>query len=215
MKLLYGTGNPAKFDTMKSRLEPLEIELLSLNDLKAEGRVIPNVPEDGNTPLENARQKALAYYEAFHMPVFSCDSGLYFDQVPSHVQPGVHVRNVNGVCLSDDEMIAYYTGLVRQYGTLTARYKNAICFVPDETHLYEAMEPSMESPVFLLTDVPHSAVREKGFPLDSISIDQKTGQYFYDLPDSAFEQIDARDGFLVFFQNVLKGRSLSSSPAAC
>lgn len=194
MKLLYGTGNPAKFDTRKSRLEPLEIELLSLNDLKAEGRVIPNVPEDGNTPLENARQKALAYYEAFHMPVFSCDSGLYFDQVPSHIQPGVHVRNVNGVRLSDDEMIAYYTGLVRQYGTLTARYKNAICFVPDEAHLYEAMEPSMESPVFFLTDVPHSAVREKGFPLDSISIDQKTGQYFYDLPDTAFEQIDARDG---------------------
>lgn len=208
MKLLYGTGNPAKFDAMKNRLEHLEIELISLNDLKAEGRVIPNVPEDGNTPLENARQKALAYYEAFHMPVFSCDSGLYFDQVPSHVQPGVHVRNVNGVCLSDDEMVAYYTGLVRQYGMLTARYKNAICFVPDETHLYEAMEPSMESSVFFLTDVPHSAVREKGFPLDSISIDQKTGQYFYDLPDSAFEQIVALDGFLVFFQNVLKGRSL-------
>ena len=66
----------------------------------------------------------------------------------------------------------------------------------------------MESSVFFLTDVPHSAVREKGFPLDSISIDQKTGQYFYDLPDSAFEQIVALDGFPVFFQNVLKGRSL-------
>ena len=32
MKLLYGTGNPAKLDAMKSRLENLNIELIGLND---------------------------------------------------------------------------------------------------------------------------------------------------------------------------------------
>lgn len=130
MKLLYGTGNPAKLSAMKSRLEKIDIELISLNELKAEGKTIPAVPEDGKTPLENARQKAVAYYKAFKMPVFSCDSGLYFDCVPDEVQPGVHVRNVNGKCLSDEEMIEYYGGLVKQYGNLTARYKNAICFCP-------------------------------------------------------------------------------------
>ena len=56
MKLLYGTGNPAKLSAMKSRLESLDIELISLNDLRAEGKTIPEVPENGNTPLENARQ---------------------------------------------------------------------------------------------------------------------------------------------------------------
>lgn len=115
MKLLFGTGNPAKLSAMKRRLEILDIELISLNDLKAEGMNIPDVPEDGNTPLENARQKATAYYEAFHIPVFSCDSGMYFDNVPDAVQPGVHVRNINGQCLSDEQMIEYYAGLVRQY----------------------------------------------------------------------------------------------------
>ncbi len=129
MKLLYGTGNPAKLSAMNSRLEQLDIELIGLNDLKVEGYSFPKVSENGNTPLENARLKALAYYEAFHMPVFSCDSGLYFDDVPNEVQPGVHVRNVNGKCLSDEEMIEYYTGLVKRYGNLVARYRNAICFV--------------------------------------------------------------------------------------
>lgn len=103
MKLLYGTGNAAKLESMKLRLEKLDIELLGLQDFAAEGKIIPKVPEDGNTPLENARQKAIAYYEAFRMPVFSCDSGLYFDDVPDEVQPGVHVRNINGKCLSDVE----------------------------------------------------------------------------------------------------------------
>ena len=103
------------------------------------------VSEDGNTPLENARQKALAYYRAFHIPVFSCDSGLYFDNVPDEIQPGVHVRTVNGSYLSDEQMLEYYSGLAKQYGNLIARYKNAICFVIDENRIYEAMEPSMES----------------------------------------------------------------------
>lgn len=203
MKVLYGTSNLAKLSTMKSRLETLDIELISLNDLKVEGYSIPEVSEDGNTPLENARQKAMAYYEAFKMPVFSCDSGLYFDNVPDKVQPGVHVRNVNGKCLSDEEMIEYYGDLVKKYGNLTARYKNAICFVMNEKNIYEAMEPSMESEQFILTDIPHSTVRRKGFPLDSMSIDIKTNKYYYDLPAEKLEQVAVEDGFLMFFQNIL------------
>ena len=95
MKLLYGTGNPAKLSAMRKRLESLtekyDIELIGLKDLNTE---IPQVPEDGNTPLENAHQKAAAYYEAFHIPVFSCDSGLYFDGISGDIQPGVHVRTI-------------------------------------------------------------------------------------------------------------------------
>ena len=127
MKLLYATGNPAKFTAMQNRLSELDIELISLRDLRAQGIPIPDVPETGNTPLENARQKALAYYEAFRMPVFSCDSGLYFEDVPEEIQPGVHVRTVNGVYLTDEQMLAHYTGLVKRYGRLTAKYRNAIC----------------------------------------------------------------------------------------
>lgn len=202
IKLLYGTGNQAKLSSMKNRLGTLGIELIGLKDLKSRGMDIPQVAEDGRTPLENARLKAMAYYEAFRMPVFSCDSGLYFDNVPDEVQPGVHVRNVNGKCLSDEEMMEYYTGLVRQYGTLTARYRNAICFVMDESHVFESMDPSLESERFLLTDKPHSAIRKKGFPLDSISVDIKTGRYYYDLPADEVEQLAVEDGFLEFFRNI-------------
>lgn len=203
MKLLYGTGNRAKLSAMRSRLKQLDIELIGLDDLRAEGKTIPQVVEDGKSPLENARLKAIAYYEAFHIPVFSCDSGLYFDNVPEAIQPGVHVRNVNGKCLTDDEMIDYYSGLVKIYGNLVARYRNAICFVQDDTHIYEAMEPSIESEKFILTDKPHSIVRKKGFPLDSISLDIKTNKYYYDLPVDRLEQVAVEDGFLVFFKRVL------------
>lgn len=202
MKLLYGTGNPAKLSVMRKRLDKLKIELIGLNDLKAEGKEIPKVTENGATPLENARLKALAYYEAFRIPVFSCDSGLYFDKVPDEIQPGVHVRNINGKSLSDEEMVTYYTGLAKKYGNLTAEYRNAICFVADKEHIYESMEPDLYSERFIITDKPHSAIRKKGFPLDSISIDIKTGKYYYDLVDDKLEQLAIEDGFLKFFENI-------------
>lgn len=202
MELLYGTGNPAKLSAMKKRLEKLGIELIGLKDLACE---IPTVPEDGNTPLENARQKAMAYYQAFHLPVFSCDSGLYFENVPDSIQPGVHVRMVGGKCLTDNEMLDYYAKLAEQYGDLVAKYKNAICLVMDETHVYEAMELSMESETFIITKKPHPNLqkRKKGFPLDSLSIHIETGKYYYDLEEKELDKVAVEDGFLEFFQKIL------------
>lgn len=206
MKLLYGTKNNAKISVMEKRLNKLGIELTGLNNLNS---VIPDVPEDGSTPLENARQKAEAYYKAFKMPVFSCDSGLYFDNVPENIQPGVHVRTVNGRRLTDEGMVAYYSRLAHQYGNLTARYKNAICLILDNNHIYEAMEPSMESRQFIITDKQHkNKIMKKGFPLDSLSIDIKSGKYYYDLPEEELEQMDVEDGFLKFFEEIIKRQAL-------
>ena len=140
------------------------------------------------------------------MPVFSSDSGLYFEDVPEAVQPGVHVRTVNGVYLTDEQMLEHYIGLVKRYGRLTAKYRNAICYVQDEEHVYEAMEPDMESEKFWLTDVPHSSIRREGFPLDSISLDPGTGKYFYDLPETAVDQVAVEEGFLIFFRRILQYR---------
>lgn len=199
-KLLYGTGNPAKLDAMRKRLGGFGIEIIGLKDINMD---IPDIPETGNSPLENARIKALGYYRAFRMPVFSCDSGLYIDNISDAEQPGIHVRTIGGKTLSDDEMLEYYTGLARKYGDLTARYRNAICYVEDEEHVYEAMEENMASKPFILTSIPHSAIRKQGFPIDSISIDIKTGKYYYDLEESELDQVAVEDGFLEFFQKIL------------
>jgi 8-oxo-dGTP diphosphatase len=224
MKLLYGTGNAAKLEVMRRALaglvtgselsareggefymgEPLEI--LGLSDMEREA---PPVPEDGSSPLENARQKALAYYAFFGVPVFSCDSGLYFEGLPEAIQPGVHVRTVKGKYLTDEEMQAYYGGLAAKYGDLRARYHNAICLVLDRDHVYECMDESLVSEVFLITSKPWSGVRRKGFPLDSLSVDVRTGKYYYELEqeyvDSSIANADELaldEGFRGFFRKL-------------
>ncbi|WP_288605698.1 non-canonical purine NTP pyrophosphatase [uncultured Treponema sp.] len=199
IKLLYGTGNPAKLNAMKKRLSRVGITLVGLKDLGGE---IPEVAEDGKTPLENARKKAVAYFEAFRIPVFSCDSGLYIDGVPENEQPGVHVRRVNGKVLSDEQMIVHYSSLAKKYGNPTARYRNAICFVEDEKHIYEAMEPFMGSSAFVLTSKPYP-VMKKGFPLDSLSVDIKTGKYYYEFIGNELDRLAVEDGFAEFFRKIL------------
>jgi len=199
VKILYGTGNPAKLDSMRRRLAEFDIEIIGLKDLDMP---IPEVVEDGNTPLENAQKKALAYHEAFGIPVFSCDSGLYLDKVSDEEQPGIHVRTVNGKYLTDEEMLEHYAGLARKYGNLTARYRNAICLVMDSEHVYKAMEESMASEPFIITDKPHP-FRKKGFPLDSLSIDIKSGKYYYDLNNDELDKVAVEDGFKEFFKKVL------------
>lgn len=198
MKILYGTTNKAKIQVMKNAVASLDIELIGLGDIDGE---LPNIIENGKTPLENAEIKAKAYYEAFHMPVFSCDSGLYFDELQEEEQPGLHVRRMNGKDLTDDEMIEYYGALAEQHGgEITGRYRNAIYFIFDEKHHYSSMDMSIATEPFLLVKKPHSK-RVDGFPLDSLSIDIATGKYYYDL-DVKEVSTSVEDGFRKFFEGI-------------
>lgn len=203
MRFLYGTGNPAKINFMKKRLHEIKIELIGLNDIKDIKNMGLNVPELGRTPIENARQKAEYYYNALGIPVFSCDSGLYIDGLPDELQPGVHIRRINGKYLNDEEMLLYYSELAKTYGDLTARYKNGICLIIDKEHKYEKMDESLASEPFIITSKPH-ANRRPGFPLDSLSVDKETGKYYYDLEGGKLEKVAVEDGFLTFFKKVVQ-----------
>ena len=132
------------------------------------------------------------------MPVFSCDSGLYFDELQDDEQPGLHVRRINGKELTDDEMIQYYGTLAEQHeGKITGRYRNAIYFILDENHHYSSMDMSIATEPFALVTKPHSK-RVEGFPLDSLSTDIPTGKYYYDL-DIKEVSTSMEDGFRDFF----------------
>lgn len=209
MELIYGTGNPAKLNFMRREITGLPIELIGLGQAaERDGIALADVEESGRDPLENARIKARAYYRLFRKPVFSCDSGLYLwdyqtgEMLPEEVQPGIHVRGRGPRRLTDDELIAHFTGLVRTYGTILARYKNAICLIMEEGRRYESMDESLWGDAFLFTDRPHPK-RIEGFPLDSISLDIASGKYFYDLEDNAQDRMAAETGIAEFFKSVL------------
>ncbi len=195
MKILYGTGNIAKINSMKNMLRNLEIEIISLNDVNLK---VEKIYENGNSPLENAKIKAFAYYKVWGKPVFSCDSALYIDRMDFYHQPGVHVRRINGGELNDEEMIKYYTELASKAGgEVKAKYKNAICLILDEKKVFE-YDGNDIAEEFIITSEPHKK-RKRGFPLDSISKDIKTGRYYMDLSYYTESQKNMINGFRDFF----------------
>lgn len=209
MELIYGTGNPAKLNAMKRMLRGLPYEIVSLAEAaEMDGAVLPEIEESGKDPLENAGIKARAYYDLFERPVFSCDSGLYLwnyetgEMLPGQLQPGIHVRGSGEKRLTDHELIEHYTALVREHGQILARYKNGICLIEDEKHIYESMDEGLWGEPFLLTDTPHQK-QIPGFPLDSISLEITTRKYYYDLGDNSQDVVAAEKGFRQFFKNCL------------
>ena len=195
MRILYGTTNGAKLQAMRRAVEPIGIEIVGLRDMQGE---IPKVQECGRTPLDNAEIKAKAYYKAFRMPVFSCDSGLYFRELREEEQPGIYVRRVNGEELTDEAMIAHYASLAAQHGgRMTGQYRNGIYFVLDDQHHFSSMDLSIATEPFLLTSVPHPK-RVQGFPIDALSVDIASGQYYYDMEEQELAaSVDA--GIRAFF----------------
>ncbi len=200
-RLLYGTGNPAKLISMRQMLSSLPFIIDGLDE------DAPPASEDGNTPLANARQKALCYYQAYHRPVFSCDSGMELLGVPEDKKPGVHLRRPEGRSLSDEEMIEHYTSLVRAYGNggcLQARYQNAICLIKGDGTLWEYDGDDICSNYFLLTDKPHIK-RTPGWPLDSLSLSLPARAYWFDMTESEklASHKSLQPGFEGFFKRVM------------
>ena len=72
------------------------------------------------------------------------------------------------------------------------------------------MDESLGGEPFLLTDIPH-AKRVEGFPLDSISLDLRTGKYYFDMENDAQDRLasDEQRGFREFFRQFLKERGLA------
>lgn len=200
MKILYGTTNQAKFNLMKTVADALDFELIGLNDL---GKPLPVVDECGKDPLDNAEIKAKTYYGAFGMPVFSCDSGLYFDGLADEHQPMTHIRRVNGRELSDEEMTEYYAGLSKAHGgKLVGRYRNDVHFIYDKNNIFSSMDDGLASAPFILSSVPHEK-KVAGFPLDRLSIDIKTGKYYYDMSKADVDNLAVIRGLTAFFENAL------------
>lgn len=175
-KVLFATGNPSKAKRFSKGLLDKGIEVITLKDIEKD----IEINEDGKNAIENAIIKAKAYAEVVDMPVFAMDDNLYLENVPEEKQPGVFVRRVNGKRLTDEEMLQYYTGLVKEYGKEGKPdckwvYGMAIINEKKEISTY-----TWEKGGFYFVEKISDKIRA-GYPLDSISINKKLNKYFTDI----------------------------------
>lgn len=163
MKYLLATTNKAKIRYYGTKLKEHGIEIVTLEDLNIEC----DVDETGKNPIENAIIKASAYHKLSGMVTIALDEGLFLEEVPDSIQPGTHVRRINGKRLNDIEMIEYYIDLVNKYGKngiLKGYFLKGVAIVNQEntyTFDYKANRQFTNK---------QSEVIDEGYPLASIQI---------------------------------------------
>ena len=193
MKVLFATTNPAKVKKYKDRLEKRGVELITIKDLDLN----LHVEESGKNALENAYIKAKAYYNATKIITIGMDNNLFIDELPEEKQIGTHVRRINGKELNDDEMIDYYTNLVKEYGgKLTAKWVYGMVIYNGK----EKKEFTWSKSNFYFVDKP-SDKRNPGYPLDSISIIPEYNKYLVELTDEEKKEYNEKtnDGQVIDF----------------
>ena len=198
MKILFATTNPAKVKKYEEELNKKGIELITIKDLNLN----LHVEENGKNAIENACIKAKAYYEETGIPTIGMDNNLFIEDLPEEKQPGTHVRRINGKELNDEEMIEYYTNLVKENGgKLTVKWVYGMALYSGEkvkTHTWSKDH-------FYFIDKP-SSQRNPGYPLDSISIVPEFNKYLVELTEQerkSYKEQKSTEGVVEFIVNNL------------
>ena len=185
MKVLFATTNLAKVEKYKDILKEKGIELITIKDLDFK----LDIDETGKDAIENAYIKAKAYYDMLKIPTIGMDNNLFIEELPDEKQPGTHVRRINGKELNDEEMITYYTNLVKENGgKLKAKWVYGMVICSDKG----IRQYSWNKDHFYFIDKP-AKKRNPGYPLDSISIMPEFNKYFVDLSDEERKEYKKKD----------------------
>lgn len=199
-EVLFATGNASKVARYKDKLLERGIILKSLKDIDVD----IDVDENGSTAIENATIKAKAYNEASNLPTMATDDTMYIVGIPEEKQPGIFVRRVNGKRLNDQEMIDYYTGLVKEYGKdgkLDTKWILGMVIIKDGK-VYTHEETTSE---YYILDTPARDMRE-GYPLSSILFNKKANKYDIYLTEEDKKIGQADDmGFVDFIDEIING----------
>lgn len=177
-KILFATSNQSKSKRFSKGLLEKGIEVVSLKDID----IKLNIEENGNTAIENALIKARECYNMTKMPSMGMDDTLFMEGVPEEKQPGLFVRRVNGKSLTDEEMLKYYTNLVKEYGKdgiINCKWIYGLAVIDEKGE--EATYTWSKDDFYMVDSVSDKI--NPGYPLNSISKYKKLDKYFTDITD--------------------------------
>jgi XTP/dITP diphosphohydrolase len=122
MKLLFATNNTNKALEIQELLGNL-YQILSLQDINC----TDEVPEDQETIIGNAQQKAHYIYEKFAINVFADDTGLEIEALDN--APGVYSARFAGPQRNSEDNINKVLELLKDKDNRNAQFKTVICLI--------------------------------------------------------------------------------------
>ena len=201
-QILFATTNKSKINDFKKNLFKYNIEVLSLEDLNIKIDVI----ENGKSAIENALLKVRSCKKYTNLPIIGMDDSLYLEGVPEDIQPGLYVRRVSGKTLNDEEMIDYYTSIVKKYGIngrIECKWVYGFALIDADRKEYTY---SWCIDNFYMVEKPSSIIKS-GYPLNSISKYKENNKYFNEINDDEKEKLNVDNSDVIsFIVNHIKKR---------
>jgi XTP/dITP diphosphohydrolase len=156
MDLVFASNNQHKVEEVQAIIGT-KINLKSLNDIGCHDEI----PETGDTFIENAGQKSRFVFEKYQLDCFADDSGLEIDALNG--EPGVHSAHYSGSRDFQDNINLVMERLAGEINR-KARFKTVISLIlGGEEHLFEGI---IEGNISLQQS------GKKGFGYDPIFIPQ-------------------------------------------
>lgn len=94
-KIIFASKNEGKVCEVKSILDDLEVNIVSLSDIDFAGDIV----ESGSSFEENAKIKAKEIYNKYKLPVIADDSGLVVEKLNG--EPGIYSSRYSGENATD------------------------------------------------------------------------------------------------------------------
>lgn len=179
MKVIAATKNKGKIREMQEILSPLEIEIVSQQEMG----INVDVEETGDTFERNALIKARAVAMVCDYPVLADDSGICVEALDG--APGVHSARYAGEDATDADRVMK---LLRELGDCenrNAKFVTAVAFIfPDGRELTACGE--------VLGHITKSPEGENGFGYDPIFFSNELGKTFAKSTDEEKNSVSHR-----------------------
>lgn len=176
-KLVFVTNNTNKLQEIKDIIGD-RFEILSLEDINCHDEI----PENQDTLIGNALQKARYVYDKYHMYCFADDTGLEVDSLNG--DPGVYSARYAGNVKNDQKNIEKLLKELNNHPIRTAQFRTVIALILDDVEHFFEGEVQGE-----ISDEPKG---DKGFGYDPVFIPNGFSETFAQIPSEIKNRISHR-----------------------
>lgn len=176
-KFVFATNNPNKISEVKQILGE-KINILSLEDINCDCLL----PEDQDSLVGNALQKARYVYDNYKINSFSDDTGLEVSHL--HDLPGVHSARYAGPEQDPAKNINKLLSELKEASNRNARFRTVIALVIEDKEYF--FEGSINGTI---ANAPRG---NKGFGYDPVFIPDGFDETFAEMPANIKNRISHR-----------------------
>jgi XTP/dITP diphosphohydrolase len=170
-KLLIATNNPGKLAEIRSFLTGLNLNILSLKDV----RIDDDIEEHGQSYSENSLIKAKFYAKKSGLSVISDDGGIEIAALNN--EPGVQSKRWIGENATEEDLVRHMIKVSKDLpdNNRYATFRTVVTFINQGGRAYQ-QEGSIEG---IIAEKPHLKLL-RGYPYRSFFFLPEIGKYYHE-----------------------------------